>query len=85
LLAIISGFLLTYLYTNELIYRSTKTMFFLVIFIIGVFLNEFLLALQGIFSFEYVLIPYANELLFVSAIVLLTGISGIMFFNQKKV
>lgn len=84
LLAIISGFLLTYLYTNELVHRSAKTMLFLVIFIVGVFLNELLLALQGIFSLEYILIPYANELLFVVALILLTGIGGIVYFNQKK-
>ena len=85
LLAIISGFLLTFLYTNELIHRSAKTMIFLAIFIFGIFLNEFLLALQGIFSLDYILIPYANELLFLSALVLLTGILGIVFFNHKKV
>ncbi|HQV35532.1 MAG TPA: hypothetical protein PLC36_04390 [Flavobacterium sp.] len=85
LLAIISGFLLVYLYTNELVNRSSKTVLFLVIFIVGIFLNEMLLALQGIFSFEYILIPYANEMLFIVALILLIGISGIVFFNQKKV
>jgi len=84
LLAIISGFLLTYLYTNELVHRSTKTMLFLIVFIVGVFLNEFLLALQGIFSINYVLIPYANVMLFMVALILLTGISGIVYFNKKK-
>ncbi|WP_188362990.1 hypothetical protein [Flavobacterium orientale] len=85
LLAIISGFLLAYLYTNHLIYRSVKTQFFLFIFSIGIFLNELLLALQGIFSFAYVLIPYANELLFIVAIILVTGILGIVYFNHKKI
>ncbi len=85
LLAIISGFLLAYLYTNELVHRSSKTVLFLVIFIIGIFLNELLLALQGIFSFEYILIPYANEMLFIVAIILLIGISGIVYSNRKKV
>ena len=55
------------------------------IFIIGIFLNELLLALQGIFSFEYILIPYANEMLFIVAIILLIGISGIVYYNRKKV
>jgi hypothetical protein len=84
LLAIISGFLLTYLYTNELVHRSAKTMFFLIVFIVGVFLNELLLALQGIFSLNYLLIPYSNEMLFIVALVLLTGSGGIVYFNQKK-
>ncbi len=84
LLAIISGFLLAYLYTNELVHRSTKTMVFLVIFVFGIFLNELLLALQGIFSLEYLLIPYANEMLFIVALILLIGISGILHYNQKK-
>jgi hypothetical protein len=85
LLAIISGFLLTYLYTNELVHRSTKTMFFLIVFIVGVFLNELLLAIQGIFSFNYVLIPNANEMLFMVALILLAGIGGIVYYNQKKI
>jgi len=85
LLAIISGFLVAYLFTNELVLRSSKTIAFLVIFVFGIFLNELLLALQGIFSINYILIPYANEILFIIALMLLIGISGIVFFNQKKV
>lgn len=85
LLAIISGFLLAYLYTNDLVYRTSKTIFFLVVFIVGIFLNELILALQGIFSIKYVLIPYANELLFIVSIILFTGIFGIVHFNRKKV
>lgn len=85
LLAIISSFLLTFLYTNDLVHRSTKTIFFLIIFIVGIFLNELLLAIQGIFSFKYILIPYANELLFLISITLLIGITGMVYFNQKKI
>ncbi|MBN8566939.1 MAG: hypothetical protein J0M25_09435, partial [Flavobacteriales bacterium] len=85
LLAIISGFLLAYLYTNDLVYRTSKTVFFLVLFIVGIFLNELILALQGIFSIKYVLIPYANELLFIVSIILFTGIFGMVYFNRKKV
>ena len=85
LLAIISGFLVAYLFTNELVLRSSKTIAFLVIFVFGIFLNELLLALQGIFSINYILIPYANEILFIIALILLTGISGIIYFNRKKV
>lgn len=85
LLAIISGFLVAYLFTNDLVRRTSKTIAFLVIFVFGIFLNELLLALQGIFSINYILIPYANEILFIIAIMLLTGISGIIYFNRKKV
>ena len=35
----------------------------LILFIIGVFGNEFILMVQGVASFGYVLIPYLNELL----------------------
>ncbi|MGG7035509.1 MAG: hypothetical protein ACI7YS_10000 [Flavobacterium sp.] len=85
LLAIISGFLLTYLCTKELLQRSSKLLTFLKIFIVGVLLNELILAFQGVFSIGYILIPYANELLFAVALILLTGISGIVYFNHKKV
>lgn len=84
LLAIISGFLLTFLFSNHLVKRNSKSIFFFAVFVIGIFLNELLLALQGIFSLEYILIPFANELLFLTSIILLMGIAGILFFNHKK-
>lgn len=73
LLAVISVFIIGYLYASGFI-RDTKTVrIALVIFLSGVFLNEFVLAIQGIASFGYVVIPYVNGLLFTIALILLFG------------
>ncbi|MBK6785509.1 MAG: hypothetical protein IPG79_18495 [Saprospiraceae bacterium] len=45
----------------------------LILFTLGVFANEFVLMVQGIASFGYILIPHLNEIL--------VGISLFMFFS----
>ena len=84
LLAIISSFLLVYLFTNQLVVQNNAIKKALALFIIGIFLNEIVLAVQGIASFSYTLIPYANEMLFGVAILLFFGISRLAFLNLKK-
>ncbi len=85
LLAIISGFLLLYLFTNQLVIQNNRIKKALGLFIIGIFLNELVLAIQGIASFSYTLIPYANEMLFGIAILLFFGAFRMFYLNQKKV
>jgi hypothetical protein len=60
-----------------------QTVFGLILFSVGVLLNEIILAVQGIASFSYTVIPYVNELLFGAAMVLVTG-SGILVYNTFK-
>ena len=64
LLAVISLFLLFYIYVNHYFYTSKPIKFGIILFSVGVFLNELVLAVQGIASFSYTLIPMVNELLF---------------------
>jgi len=85
LLAIISLFLLFYIYANHLIHSNKRIKLGVIIFSLGVLLNEIILAVQGIASFSYTLIPYANELLFGAAIVLVSGIGLTAFYSIKKV
>lgn len=85
LLAIISGFLLVYLFTNQLVLQNNSIKKALALFIIGIFLNELVLAIQGIASFSYTLIPYANEMLFGIAIILFSGAFSMLYLNAKKV
>ena len=85
LLAIISLFLLFYIYANHLIHFNEPIKIGIIIFSIGVFLNEIILAVQGIASFSYTPIPYVNEMLFVAAIILVSGIGIIAFYSIKKV
>lgn len=84
LLAIISSFLLVYLFTNQLVIQNNAIKKALALFIIGIFLNEIVLGVQGIASFSYTLIPYANEMLFGVAILLFFGIFRMAFINLKK-
>ena len=84
LLAIISSFLLVYIFTNQLVASNTMIKKALAIFVIGIFLNELVLAVQGIASFSYTIIPHVNEMLFGVAIILFSGILSMMLFNTKK-
>ena len=85
LLAIISLFLLFYIYAHHLIHSNKRIKLGVLIFSVGVLLNEIILAVQGIASFSYTVIPYVNELLLGAAIVLVTGIGLTAFYSIKKV
>ena len=85
LLAVISLFLLFYIYANHLIFISRRIKIGLFVFSIGVLLNELVLAVQGVASFSYTIIPNVNELLFAVAIILLFGIGFTAYFSIKKV
>jgi hypothetical protein len=84
LLAIISGFLLVYLFTNQLVIENNNIKKALALFIIGIFLNELILAVQGIASFSYTIIPNANEMLFGVAIILFFGAFRMFYLNSKN-
>ena len=85
LLGIITLFILFYIYANHLIIISKNIKYGVVLFTIGVLLNEIILAIQGIAAFSYTLIPYVNEMLFGIAIILFIGIVVTAYFSIKKV
>jgi hypothetical protein len=85
LLAIMSLFILFYIYANHLIFINRNIKYGIFLFSIGVILNEIVLAVQGLAAFRYVPIPYVNELLFGIAIIIFIGIGTIAFFSIKKV
>lgn len=68
LLAVTSVFLIAYAYTTNLIRVNKLTIIGILGFIIGVFINELVLAVQGVASFSYTVLPYVNEILFGVAI-----------------
>src|SRR5690606_21934064 len=84
LLAVISLFLLFYIYASDIFSRSGAVLTSLLIFSIGVILNELVLAIQGIAAFSYTLIPYANEMLFVVAVILFLGSILLVWCSKKK-
>jgi hypothetical protein len=85
LLAIITLFILFYIYANHLVFISKKIKYGILLFSFGVLLNEIVLAIQGLASLSYTRIPYVNEILFAIAIVLFIGIGFISYFSIKKV
>jgi hypothetical protein len=84
LLAVISLFLLFYIYASHLILITKKIKFGLILFSIGVLVNEIILATQGIASFSYTPIPHVNELLFLTALLLFSGIGITTYYSLKK-
>ena len=85
LLAIITLFLLFYIFVNNYIVYNRYIKIGIVVFSIGVLLNEVILAAQGIGSFSYTVIPYANELLFCVSLLMVLGIAITVFYSLKKV
>jgi len=85
LLAVISLFLLFYIYANRLIHYNKQIKTGIIIFSVGVLLNEVILAVQGIASFSYTVIPLVNEMLFGAAFVLVSGIGIMAIYAIKKV
>lgn len=84
LLAIMTLFILFYIYANHLIFITKKIKFGILLFCFGVLLNEIILAVQGFAAFYYIIIPYVNTMLFVAAIILLSGIGTTAYFSIKK-
>ena len=83
LLAVISLFLLFYIFADGAFPRTGRVLRALLVFSIGVLLNEVVLAVQGIGAFTYTVIPYVNEILFGVAAILLTGI-GMMCYSSIR-
>jgi len=74
LLGIISVFLIAEMMAQRLISLNKTAIAGLIIFISGVYINEIVLAVQGISSLSYTVIPYANETLFALAVCMFSGL-----------
>lgn len=83
LLAVISLFLLYYIYANKFLPVDKYIRIGLVTFVVGVFLNELILGIQGMSAFGYILIPKINTYLFGAALVLFVS-SGWMAVRVLK-
>jgi hypothetical protein len=73
LLLIVSVFLLTFMYGTGLIRTNTLSKIAILTFTMGAILNEVVLAAQGILGFNYTILPFSNETLFVIAAILLSS------------
>jgi hypothetical protein len=81
LLAIISVFILAFLYSKGHIKSIKISAISLFVFITAVFLNELMLTAQGIASFSYTLIPFIDEMLFGISVILFAS-SFLLFIAQ---
>lgn len=81
LLAIISVFILSYFYINKLISTNKTSKLGLLVIVVGVFLNELILSIQGIASFSYKTIPFVNEALLGITLFIFSGLV-ILFSGQ---
>lgn len=84
LLAIISVFLLTYAYSQGLMKVNRLASFSLITFVVGAYLNEIVLGVQGIASFSYTVIPFVNEILFFVAALIFLGLLLFVFSQSKS-
>lgn len=86
LLGVYSIFIISYCFIKNYIRASKFAIASAIVFIIGVFLNELFLAIQGFAAFAYIPIPHINELLLLAAFVLLFGAALIVVsqFNRFK-
>jgi hypothetical protein len=73
LLAATSVFLVAFLLMSGAIKQSKTATVALLIFVTGVFLNELALAVQGIASFSYIMVPKINTILFSIACLIFLG------------
>lgn len=70
-----------------MLYNKTTTAG-LAIITVGVFLNEFVLLVQGVAAFSYTAIPYVNEILLAVAATILLGVIVLLvsqFSGNKSV
>ncbi len=81
LLAVFSLFLISYSHVNGFLAENKTTAKGLVTIAVGVFLNEFVLLIQGVAAFSYTAVPYVNETLLVVAAIIMLGIL-ILLFSQ---
>lgn len=77
LLLILTVFLLTFLYHKGYIRSTRLATVALFVFVVGVILNESVLATEGIAAFSYTIVPWVNEILFGVAIVIAAGAIGL--------
>lgn len=75
LLVIVSLFLLTFMYVNKLLQHNKRTTFALAGFTCGIILNETVLSIQGIAAFSYTVIPYADQVLFAIAVLIISSLA----------
>jgi hypothetical protein len=84
LLAVTSLFIIGALCYFNILSLNTTLKSGVVILIVGVFLNELLLMVQGTAALSYTNVPFTNEMLFAVAVIMLCGIAMMNWSYLKK-
>lgn len=84
LLAVVTVFLLAFVHSFNFIKENKLSITGIALFSIGIFLNELVLAIQGIASFSYIAVPMANEMLFIIALILFASLALLVISQTKK-
>ncbi len=84
LLAVFSLFLLAYTYAQQYLRNNRGSVAALYVIAAGVFLNEFILLVQGVAGFVYVPVPYANHALLAAALTIFFGIIFLICSQPSK-
>lgn len=84
LLGVISIFLIGYMVSEKILYVNNATKAGIKIFIFGVILNETILMLQGINALRFENLPYANEALIGTALIMFIGLFALNISQYPK-
>lgn len=82
LLMCIATFLINEILATNYFTITKKLLLGVKLLLLGIFLNEFILGLMGVFSIKYISIPFANEMLLVVSLLMFASIFWI-FINLK--
>jgi hypothetical protein len=82
LLMCIATFLVNQILATNYFTITKNLLLGLKLFLAGIFLNELMLGLMGIFSIKYIAVPYANHLLLAFSLLIFLALL-IIFANMK--
>lgn len=84
LLAIISLFLITYLYGNQMLCQHKRVPAALLLLLSGIGTNELTLGIQGIASLQYIAVPFTKEALLLASLMMFTAIVWLIYIQCQK-
>jgi len=83
LLGVFTLFILGYMFAYRIVIPKKKAWWGVIIFTIGVILNELILLLQGVTYMGYFPLPYMNESLLGASLIMLTGLLFIVIMMRE--
>ncbi|HMK05278.1 MAG TPA: hypothetical protein VK489_13840 [Ferruginibacter sp.] len=84
LLGVITLFILGFMVAEKNIRISKMAIAGIILFVSGIIINEVFLMMQGVMAMNYNTVPFMNELLFIAALIMLTGLLIINISQQIK-